>query len=175
MSRLVVFAGPPCSGKSATARLLGWPHLEMDEARASILPAAAHTREDRAVAYRAVLWTAAHILRLGQTVIVDGGFGHAEDRIGCQRVAGGQLYVVEFRVGLNVALERNRARMGHHPGLDLTDDRVAEIVGSYPWSNAGLTVDGSWPLSECANAVRCYLEAGQPVAPGGYTAGLAYL
>ncbi len=58
MKKLGVFCGPPCTGKSSAGRALGH----------------AHTRADRAIAYRAVLWTAAPLLRYTDIVICDGGF-----------------------------------------------------------------------------------------------------
>lgn len=161
MKKLVVFGGPPCTGKSAVGRALGWAHLEMDDARATLLPEAAHTREDRRIAYRAVLWAADHLLRHVDVVIVNGGFGHEEDRARCREVArahGAEICWVEFTAPLAVLIERNRARRAHHPGLDLTDERVEEIVRGYPWSGAGLTVDSTRTVEECAEAVRRFVE-----------------
>lgn len=156
MKKLVVFGGPPCTGKSTVGRALGWAHLEMDAARMALLPDAAHTRADREVAYRAVLWTAGHVLRYTDIVICNGGFGHAEDRQGCLAVArgaGAAVYVVEFTAPLAVLLERNRARRDSHPGLDLTDERVTEIVTTYPLWGAGIVVDSTRPVAECVAAV----------------------
>jgi len=161
MKKLVLFAGPPCTGKSSVARELGYAHLEMDDARITLLPAAAHTRADRMVAYRAVLWAAEKLLRYTDVVICDGGYGHSEDRDACRAVAsrcGAALYLVEFSGPLPVLLERNRGRREHHPGLDLTDVRVTEIVQGYPWSGTGLAVDSSRPLSECVDVVREYIQ-----------------
>ena len=161
MKKLVIFAGPPCTGKSSVARALGYAHLEMDEARITLLPEAAHTRADRMVAYRAVLWAAEKLLRFADVVICDGGYGHLEDRDACRTVAercGAALYVVEFSGPLHVLLDRNRGRREQHPWLDLTDTRVTEIVTEYPWSGAGLAVDSSRPLSECVDVVREYIQ-----------------
>ena len=161
MKRLIVFGGPPCTGKSTVGRELGWAHLEMDEARARLLPGAAHTRADREVAYRAVLWTAGHLLRYTDIVICNGGFGHEEDREGCRAVAreaGAALLVVEFAGPVEVLIARNRARRATHPGLDLTDERVAEIVAGYPWTAGALRLDSRRPVAECVAAVRQHCD-----------------
>lgn len=160
MKKLVVFAGPPCTGKSTVGRALGWAHLEMDAARMALLPEAAHTRADRQVAYRAVLWSAGYLLRYTDIVICNGGFGHAGDREGClavAREAGASVYVAEFTAPLAVLLERNRARRDSHPGLDLTDERVTEIATTYPWWGAGIVVDSTRPVDECVEAVRAFV------------------
>lgn len=161
MKKLIIFGGPPCTGKSSVGRALGHAHLEMDAARVALLPGAAHTRADRAIAYRAVLWTAAQLLRYTDIVICDGGFGHAEDRDACRALAresGAALYWVEFTAPLELLLARNRARRAHHPGLDLSGERVKEIVESYPWAGAGLVVESSRPLAECIAVVSEYIQ-----------------
>jgi len=161
MKKLVIFAGPPCTGKSAVGRALGYAHLEMDAARAKLLPQSLHTREDRAIAYRAVLWAAGHLLRYTDLVICNGGFGHEEDRERYRTLAretGATLYIVEFTAPLEVLLQRNRKRRDHHPGLDLDDARVTQIVESYPWTQTGLLIDSTRPVAECAERVRAFLE-----------------
>ncbi len=160
MAKLVVFAGPPCTGKSTVAALLPFVHIEMDAVRARILPDASHTREDRAVAYRAALMMAEALLPHVGAVIVNGGFGRDEDRQQYRRIAfetSSELFVVEFQAPLDVVLARNRARRAHHPGLDLDDARVTEIVTTYPWLRTGLTIDATQPPEDCARAVRLYI------------------
>ena len=133
----------------------------MDDARANLPPHSAHTREDRAIAYRAILWTAKHLLRYTGIVIRDGGFGQPEDRGACRVLArefGAALYLVEFTAPLETLLERNRKRRAWHPGPDLTGERVVEIVESYPWSRTGLVVESSRPLAECIAAVGKYIQ-----------------
>jgi predicted kinase len=161
MKKLVVLAGPPCTGKSTVGRALGYAHLEMDDARVRLLPGSSHSREDRAIAYRALYWTAAHLLRYTDIVILNGGFGHRVDRDACLHLAresGAALYLAEFTAPLAVLLERNRARRAHHPGLDLTDARVTEIVNTYPWSGAGILVNGTAPLTAAVEQIRRYLD-----------------
>lgn len=166
MKRLLILAGPPCTGKSTVARLLGFPHLEMDEARATLLPEAAHTRADRAIAYRAVRWAAAKLLAVTHTVVLDGGFGNEVDREENYRLAteaGARLYLVEFEAPLDVLIERNRLRRGRHPGLDLDDRRVTEIASLYPYLGTGLRIDGSEPIDAAAARIVAYL--GTPGLP----------
>jgi predicted kinase len=173
MKKLVVFGGPPCSGKSTVGKMLGWPHLEMDAVRVRVLPESEHTREDRSAAYRAMLMMAEKILEVTDTAIVDGGFGHVEDREDCEAVCArtkAKLYVVEFTVPLGMALMRNAERRAAHPGLDLDDARVMEIIAGYPWTRVGITVDSLHSPEECAEAVREYVEKGEPVEPGSFGA-----
>lgn len=173
MKKLVVFGGPPCSGKSTVAKILGWPHVEMDAVRERVLPEAAHTREDRSAAYRAMLMMAEKMLGLTDVVVVDGGFGHVEDRLNCEAVcarAKAKLFVVEFTVPLGTALARNAERRASHPGLDLDDARVMEIIAGYPWTRVGITVDSLNSSEECAQAVKEYVESGDPVEPGTFGA-----
>ena len=140
-------------------------HLEMDSIRARILPDAAHTREDRAVAYRAMHFTAERLLELGHDVIVNAGYGHAEDRdevIALTRRTGAELYQVEFTVPLETALERNRKRRQQHPGLDLTDERVTDLVENFPYTHAGLTIDSTWPIEDCLARLEHYINSKRP-------------
>ena len=80
---LVVFSGPPCSGKTTLAaelaRRRGWEHLSMDRTRQRILPGT-HTEADRHVAYRAMHWAAELLARAGRNVILDAPYRHPEDR-----------------------------------------------------------------------------------------------
>jgi len=161
MRRLVVFGGPPCGGKSTVARLLPYAHLEMDAIRQRLMPDSSHTRADRAVAYRAVLWAAELLIPQAGIVLVDGGFGRAEDRAACRetaRRAEAELRVVEFQIPLEVAIWRNRDRRAAHPGLDLDDERVTELVRNYPWSQAALSVLGTDDPKVLAAAIRSYVE-----------------
>jgi len=109
-----VFAGPACSGKSTlaaeVARRRGWPHLSMDATRQRLLPGASHTRADRAVAYRAMLFAAELLLGVGAGAVLDAPYGHAEDRADLARVAAGQWKLIECRVSPEAAVARLRAR-----------------------------------------------------------------
>src|SRR5205809_2864448 len=129
-SRLMViaFTGPPCAGKSTlaaeVARRLRIPHLSMDATRRRLLPDAAHTRADRAVAYRAMEWAA----ELLPSVILDAPYGHEEDRSGLERL---QAVVIECRVTPDIAVDRFRSRGPDSVRLDLTEEVVRRVVAEY--------------------------------------------
>jgi predicted kinase len=145
---LVQFAGPPCSGKSTLAADLaartGWPHLSMDGTRARILPDAAHTRADRAAAYRAMHFAADLLLRAGASVILDAPYGHAEDREEVARIlaaTGARWKYIECRVSLTGALRRFHARVPDAVRLDLNAEAVERLVREYPYTEDGLVLD----------------------------------
>jgi predicted kinase len=132
----IVFAGPPCSGKSTLAaelaRRLGTAHLSMDATRQRILPGAAHTRADREVAYRAMHFAAELLLAAGAGAILDAPYGHREDREEIARIGGAQLKRIECRVTSETAVRRFR---------DLTEELVAQMVREYVYIGDGLTLD----------------------------------
>jgi predicted kinase len=142
---LIVFAGPPCSGKSTLAaelaRRLGIAHLSMDATRQRILPGAAHTRADREVAYRAMHFAAELLLAAGGSVILDAPYGHTEDREEIARIGGGQLKRIECRVRPETAVRRFRERGPDAIRLDLTEEVVAQMVRDYVFIGDGLTLD----------------------------------
>jgi predicted kinase len=165
MKRLVVFAGPPASGKSTLGDRLSedrsMVHLEMDRIREFVLPGSRHTREDREVAYRIMHLMAETLLGLGHEVIVNAGYSHPEDQGAIQEIAkrsGARLFWIECVVPAEVAVQRCRGRFGKHPGLDLTDDRVVDLVTHFPYTGAGLLVDSTEPVDSCLERVESYLD-----------------
>ncbi len=169
--RLIVFAGPACSGKSvlaaALARRLGAPHLQMDTTRARLMPEAAHTRADRRVAYRAMAFAAELLAGCGQTVILDAPYGHPEDRAEIREVlcrTGAAFSLIECRVDPALAARRFDDRPANHPGRDLTRERVIELGRTYPYSGKGLSLDtGAQTPDECSRVIDDYLK--NPGAP----------
>ena len=174
---IVVFSGPPCSGKSQLGQMLsarrGCLHLEMDAVRVRLLPDSAHTRQDRQVAYRAMHLAAEAAARAGAGVIVNACYSHASDRRDIEQAAqraGVPLYLVEFRVSAPVAVARWQSRRRAHPGADLTEERVRELVERFPYFGGGQTVDGEQPAEQILKSIEDYLAHGTPLTLGSWSA-----
>jgi predicted kinase len=166
-AKLIVFAGPACTGKSELAgRLgatLGVPHLTMDATRARILPDSPHTRADRRVAYRVMHFAAGLLAAAGQTVILDAPYGHIEDRRDLAASVSAPFYLVECRVDREIAVRRFRARGADPVRLDLTEERVAELNAAFPYWGGGLLLDtGEATPEACLARIVRYLEEGEP-------------
>jgi predicted kinase len=170
---LVVFSGPPCSGKTSIAAALaagrGLPHLQMDTTRQRILPDSPHTRADRATAYRAMHMAAELLLSRGIGVILDAPYGHAEDRRDIARVvrsAAAQLYLVECAVAPETAVARLGIRGPDPVRVDLTAERVGALARDFRYSHLGLLLETDrLDPAEGLRRAEDYLAAGPPVDP----------
>ena len=161
---LIVFAGPPCSGKSTlaaeVARLHNLPHLSMDATRQRLLPGAAHTRADRQVAYRGMHFAAELLLAAGAGAVLDAPYDQLEDRAELDRIAGGRYKLVECHVTPEGAAGRLRERGLDDPARpDLTEERVSRLARDYPYRDAGLSLDTTRMTPEaCLERIAGYLR-----------------
>lgn len=147
--KLVVFAGPPLSGKTylsaLTASHYGLEPLAMDEERKNNLPDSEHTKADRNQAYRLMVSKANQRFLSGDLmVILDATFAPAEHRRAVTELAKkwqARIYLVECQVSPEVAVDRFRQRESNHAGIDLTETRVRELADEISAYAGGLVVD----------------------------------
>ena len=128
MRKLIVFSGPPCSGKSTLASKLseetGFPYLQMDRVCDRLFSNSAHGPRQREVSYRAMHLTAEQLLARGQSVILDATYRHERHRLELQQITDGTraaLYFIQCKVTVETALLRFKTR-GGHPAVDLTEN-----------------------------------------------------
>ncbi len=124
------------------------------------MPTASHTRADREVSYRAMLFAAELLLHAGSGAVLDAPYGHAEDRAELARVAAGKWKLIECRVSEEIAVERLRARGIPDPSRpDLTEERVRKLNREYRYSGEGLLLDtGKLSMAECLARIEGYLS-----------------
>jgi len=143
---VVVLAGPPCSGKSTAgawlASTLPGIHLHVDAILTAIKPESDRCLEDRRLAYEVAARAIKPVLDRGLSAVLDCTYSRKEYR---QQVVDYvpddvPLVVIEFLVGVDVALERFENRQAHH-AVDLTPAIVADKVRTYPYGAGTALVD----------------------------------
>jgi predicted kinase len=162
--RLIVFSGPPCSGKTTLAAQLHaetrLPHLAIDNILRRVLPGSSFEEADRDLAYRVLQLIVEYLLAETRGVIVDGTFAratHLEDLEAVARGCEARLFLIECKVEVDVAVGRFRDRAGQHPAVDLDEGRVALLNRTYPYRNKGLVLDASRRIDECLAEIRHYV------------------
>lgn len=173
--RIIVFSGPPCSGKTTLAkncaRAFNAEHVEMDDVRARMLPESEHSKEDRDIAYRAMHKEAADAIRRKQSVVLDATYAPESHRRAVAAMAMHlrvDLFVIECRVHPDEAVKRFRQRAScasSHPGVDLTEERVRMLAMAFPFTGCGLllSTDGR-PSADLMIQVTNYLTECFPLA-----------
>jgi predicted kinase len=134
----------------------------MDRTRKRLLPDAPHTRPDRVVALRAMLYAAEHLLVRGIGVILDAQYRRASDRAQVSELASGlrvPLFLIECAVSPEEAVRRFHRRGPDPIRLDLTPEAVHRMALEFEYSKEGLLLDtGSLTADECFARIVDYLD-----------------
>jgi len=150
--KLIVCAGPPCSGKSTLAAALAtrfdcrW--LQADRVLSLLLPGSDRNEADRLLGYRATLMIASEIIVCSRSVVVDATFTTPACREllrSCVYELRAETHVIQIRVTPETAVRRFKMRSGH-PATDLSEARVRDLAENYPFSPAGVMLDGVLPV-----------------------------
>ncbi|MFC0006492.1 AAA family ATPase [Micromonospora siamensis] len=166
---IVVFSGPPCSGKSTVVKAMasrpGRRHLEVDALFDLLFPASDRNRDDRMGAYDGAHLLARMLVDRGQTVVLECTYARRDQRRSLLRALAGSpapLWIVEFFVASDEAVTRFRAR---RQATDLDEDLVRERADAFPYSDQALRVESSFGTpQEQAGRILTWLEQGpQPV------------
>ena len=158
---LIVVCGPPCSGKTTLAAAIasrtGFPHLEMDRIRESLIPGSDSREEHRDLGYRCMHLMAEQLMQAGVNLILDATYGRDVHRRAIGEMInsiGVTTFLVQCRAPVEVAVERFRARPAGHPAVDLTEERVRRLASEFVSSPEGIVVDTSQPLDTCLGEIR---------------------
>lgn len=172
MRKIVVFCGPPLSGKSTLAALYaceaGVPVLEMDSIRLRILPESQQSKADRNISYRCMHYTTERLILCGvrevALVATYGPWEHRRDLIEMAARCGAKLYVIQCSVEAESAADRFAARPLGHAAVDLNPQRVRDLVAGYPFSDAAPTINTTDVSAAVALSVLLrHLNSGEPL------------
>ena len=166
--RLIVVAGPPCSGKStvaaALAKSLSVPHFDIDELAREVYPSGPWSEAARDAIYALMLDRSFPALDRS-AVVLSATYGREQKRAELlERVhaSGANLALIQCRVSLSVTLERFRQRVSHHAS-DLTEDRVRSLAEAYVYCENGLILNGEHSVAECLSVIETKWKLGTEV------------
>jgi hypothetical protein len=164
-AKLIIFCGPPCSGKSTLARRLheetGFRYLELDEIHCRLIPESSHTGKERDITYRAMHLMTECFLQVGSTVILDATYARPETRDDLKTLTSATdvpVFVIQCRVDPATAMRRFSERRGSHQAKDLTLERVQSLAQEFRYDRLGLNLDTAESFEQCLGRIRSYLE-----------------
>jgi predicted kinase len=166
---LIAMAGLPGAGKSALAdalgRRTGWPVLSVDPVEAALLGAGIGSHQPTGLAaYNVVDALAEHLLRLGQTVIVDAVNAAAEARAQWVDLAERTAVPLQFVEVIcsdaelhRQRLEGRRRHLSHlpEPRWETLEQRRAQLLS---WSGARLVIDSVGELDALVSGLVDVLD-----------------
>ena len=174
--RVIVFSGPPCSGKSTLAELYcakhGNPLLQKDAFVARLFPGSSNSAQERQLAYRALHLAAEFLLNCRNNIVIDGVYELRDPREELESIiarTNSLLFVIACKVTPQEAAKRFTARPSGHPAVDLTADAVYQKALRYPFPSIGRQVDTSKGLRDCLADVEEYLSSFDPAPNGRWT------
>ena len=165
-SGVLVFSGPPCSGKSSVAKALAADSsrtstviIEIDDLFTVLFPKSDWNRTDRMLAYDASHEMARMLVERGRTVVVECTYSRRQQRASLvsaiASIPSAPLWVVEFAVPADHAVKR-----WHH--RNLTKQLVRKRNATFPYSDQTLRLDTSTAAPhELAQQINMWL-AGHP-------------
>jgi predicted kinase/8-oxo-dGTP pyrophosphatase MutT (NUDIX family) len=150
LPRLVVIAGPPCSGKTSLAKAIvardpRFEHLDVDDVRERVLPASESTAPARQVAYATMHAKAERLLLDGRDVILTATYGPTIQREAATRLNArvtADFHLIECMVEPDDAVHRWRAR-GSHGANDLDVWKVRDLASRFNYFGGGCLLDTS--------------------------------
>ena len=177
--KLLVFSGPPCSGKTLLSEQIynrikqefkeyNPLCLEMDGIRKAQSPSSDHNEANRNFAYHAMHNKARDALNKAENnlVILDATYSRQEHREAVVKLAkntGAKIFLIECWVSSTDAVYRFRKRY-RHPTTGLCEATVREISRKFPYYGGGFTLNTSKSDEElCLRTVISHVMSGKPL------------
>jgi len=140
MNRIIIFCGPPCSGKTTKSKALSSKskitRLSVDETCERLYGNKILSELERDIAYKGIHESAEKIIQSNQDVILDGTYARDKQRDAISLVALANNAVLEINecyVSPDDAVKRFLERE-NHSAKDLTEERVKFLAETYPYN-----------------------------------------